>query len=141
MPTRQSASAIRTSARVAAEWQRIEPLVERSPQRVVFHAPCTLQHGQAIRGVVENLLERAGFELAPVANAHLCCGSAGTYSLLQAQMAEALKRNKVAALQAGAPVRILTANIGCQSHLAGGTDLPVEHWIVALEQRLKAGRA
>ena len=123
---------------VAAEWARIEPLLDRIPQRVAFQMPCTLQHGQALRGVVERLLERAGFELSPVADAHMCCGSAGTYSLLQPEMAEAFKRAKTCALEAGAPARILTANIGCQSHLGGGTKLPVEHWVVALERRLKA---
>jgi glycolate oxidase iron-sulfur subunit len=122
---------------IVAEWARIEPLLERTAERVAFHPPCSLQHGQAVRGVVEDRLVRAGFELAPVADAHLCCGSAGTYSLLQPEMAETLKRNKLAALQVGGPARILTANIGCQSHLAGGTALPVEHWIVALERRLK----
>jgi glycolate dehydrogenase iron-sulfur subunit len=126
---------------LAAEWERIQPLLERVPELVAFHPPCTLQHGQAVRGVAENLLVRAGFQLAPVADAHLCCGSAGTYSLLQPEMAEALKRNKLTALEAGAPARILTANIGCQSHLAGGTSLPVEHWVVALERRMNAAES
>jgi glycolate oxidase iron-sulfur subunit len=126
---------------IAAEWPRLEPLVERSAERIAFHPPCTLQHGQALRGGVEGLLLGAGFELAPVADAHLCCGSAGTYSLLQPELSAMLKKNKLSALQAADPRRILTANIGCQAHLATGTGTPVEHWVVALERRLRASKS
>ncbi len=122
---------------IVAEWPRIAPLVDASPERVAFQAPCSLQHGQTLRGGVEALLAKAGFELCPVADAHLCCGSAGSYSLLEPQIAHTLKRNKLQALRAGSPERILTANIGCQAHLASGTSTPVEHWIVALERRLR----
>ncbi len=122
---------------IAAEWQRIEPLIDASPERVAFQAPCSLQHAQALRGGVESLLERAGFELCPVADAHLCCGSAGSYSLLEPGIAQVLKRNKLDALQLCDPERILTANIGCQAHLASNAAVPVEHWIIALERRLR----
>ena len=122
---------------ISDEWPRLEPLVERRPERVAFQSPCTLQHGQRLQGVVEGLLASAGFELTPVIDSHLCCGSAGTYSLLQPELSEELKRNKLDALHAGAPERILTANIGCQSHLASGARVPVEHWVVALERRLR----
>ncbi|OGA29266.1 MAG: glycolate oxidase iron-sulfur subunit, partial [Betaproteobacteria bacterium RIFCSPLOWO2_02_FULL_65_24] len=115
---------------ISDEWPRLEPLVERRPERVAFQSPCTLQHGQRLQGVVEGLLASAGFELTPVMDSHLCCGSAGTYSLLQPELSEELKRNKLDALHAGAPERILTANIGCQSHLASGARVPVEHWVV-----------
>jgi glycolate oxidase iron-sulfur subunit len=104
--------------------------------RVAFQSPCSLQHGQQLRGQVEALLRAAGHELTPVADSHLCCGSAGTYSILQPELSARLKANKLAALHAGSPQRIVTANIGCLSHLQSGTALPVEHWIVALERRL-----
>jgi glycolate dehydrogenase iron-sulfur subunit len=105
---------------------------------IAFHSPCTLQHGQQLRGVVERVLARAGFRLAPVPDAHLCCGSAGTYSILQEALAGELKRNKLVALQSGMPDLIATANIGCLTHLAVGARVPVRHWIVALEARLEA---
>jgi glycolate oxidase iron-sulfur subunit len=118
-----------------AEW-RLDP--QGAPERVAFHPPCTLQHGQAIRGVVERLLSRAGFELAPVADAHLCCGSAGAYSIYQPELAGRLRENRLEALLVGTPARIVTANIGCQSHLSAGTGVPVEHWIVTLERRMNS---
>jgi glycolate oxidase iron-sulfur subunit len=119
-----------------AEFNRLEPLLGKPGGRVAFHPPCTLQHGQNIKGVTERLLARAGFELAPVPDAHLCCGSSGTYSILQPELSGQLKRNKLSALASGAPGQILTANIGCLAHLQSGTELPVRHWIVALEERL-----
>jgi len=121
---------------IDAEFARIEPLLKKTGKRVAFHPPCTLQHGQNIKGVTERLLERAGFELTPVPDAHLCCGSAGTYSILQPELAERLMRNKLSALGSGSPELIATANIGCLTHLQGGTGLPVRHWIVALEGQL-----
>lgn len=104
-----------------------------APRKVAFHPPCTLQHGQKIRGVVERILGEAGFELTPVPDAHLCCGSAGTYSILQRGLADRLKRNKLEALQRGGPELIATGNIGCQTHLQSGTGLPVKHWIELLD--------
>jgi glycolate oxidase iron-sulfur subunit len=108
----------------------------RASLRVAFHSPCTLQHGLKIRGIVEPLLERAGCTLTPVADGHLCCGSAGSYSLLQPAISRRLKTNKLAALEAGTPDVIATANIGCLMHLASGTDRPVRHWIEVLAERL-----
>ena len=105
-------------------------------QRVAFHSPCTLQHGLKIRGVIEPLLERAGYKLTFVADGHLCCGSAGTYSLLQPAVSGQLKTNKLASLQADAPDVIATANIGCLMHLASGTDRPVRHWIELLAEAI-----
>ena len=105
---------------------------------IAFHPPCTLQHGQQIRGVAERILAAAGFELMPVPDAHLCCGSAGTYALLQPALSSQLQTNKLAALQSGGAQMILTANIGCQSHLAAGARVPVRHWVVALDERLAA---
>jgi glycolate oxidase iron-sulfur subunit len=106
----------------------------RVEQRLAFHSPCTLQHGLKLRGIIEPLLERAGYSLTAVADGHLCCGSAGTYSLLQPAISRQLKANKLAALQANAPDVIVTANIGCLMHLASGTDRPVRHWIELLAQ-------
>jgi glycolate oxidase iron-sulfur subunit len=98
-------------------------------RRVAFHAPCTLQHGQRIHGRVERILEALGAELAPVVDAHLCCGSAGAYSLLEPGISSALRERKLAGLTAGSPAVILSANIGCLAHLAAGTAVPVRHWI------------
>jgi glycolate oxidase iron-sulfur subunit len=101
--------------------------------RVAFQSPCSLQHGQQLRGKVEALLTAAGYELTPVADGHLCCGSAGTYSILQPELSGQLRDRKLAALNAGSPAVIATANIGCLSQLQGGTRLPVKHWIELLE--------
>ena len=105
---------------------------------IAFHPPCTLQHGQQIEGLAEGILAAAGFNLVPVPDAHLCCGSAGTYALLQPVLSAQLQANKLAALQSGGATAILTANIGCQSHLAAGARVPVRHWVVALDERLAA---
>ncbi len=125
---------------IAAEAARLQPLLAAGKPSVApklaLQLPCSLQHGQQIRGVVEGILLAAGFELTPVADSHLCCGSAGTYSILQPELAGRLKANKLAALHAGSPQAIVSANLGCMSHLQSGTALPMEHWILALERRL-----
>jgi len=105
-------------------------------QRVVFHPPCTLQHAQKIRGAVEDLLRALGAEVLPFAESHFCCGSAGTYSVLQPELAYRLRDRKLANLQAPKPDVILSANIGCIAHLASGTDTPVMHWIEWVDRRL-----
>jgi len=104
------------------------------PGRVAFQSPCSLQHGQQLLGKVEALLQRAGYELAPVADSHLCCGSAGTYSILQPELSGKLRERKLAALAAGGAGTIATANIGCLSHLQAGTPTPVRHWIQLLDE-------
>jgi glycolate oxidase iron-sulfur subunit len=109
--------------------------------RVAFHSPCTLQHGQQLAGVVESILARAGFQLTRVADPHLCCGSAGTYSILQPGLSRQLLANKVSALEQDSPEVIATANIGCQMHIASGTDRPVKHWIQLLDEAISANRA
>jgi glycolate oxidase iron-sulfur subunit len=123
---------------VAAEASALDKLLAGAPRRgrVAFQSPCTLQHALGIRGTVERLLERAGYELAPVPEAHLCCGSAGAYSLLMPDIANALRRRKLAALESGSPEAIATANIGCLVHLQAGTHLPVRHWIELLDEAL-----
>lgn len=103
-----------------------------APRKVAFHAPCTLQHGQRIVGVVESILRRAGHTLCAVRDSHLCCGSAGTYSILQPAISAQLRRDKQAALAAERPDVICTANVGCQVHLGVGAKLPVLHWIELL---------
>ena len=106
------------------------PLVPAGdPLRVAWHPPCTLQHGQQLTGIVEALLTAAGHELVPVRDAHLCCGSAGTYSILEPRFAGELKAAKLAALEASQPDVIATANVGCQSHLNADSGVPVVHWI------------
>jgi len=109
---------------------------EAEKPRVAFHSPCSLQHGLKLNGKVESVLTELGFELVAVPDAHLCCGSAGTYSILQPELSRRLRDNKIAALTGGMPSAILTANIGCQAHLQGATALPVRHWIEALDDSL-----
>ena len=108
----------------------------RNKTKVAFHSPCTLQHGQQLAGVVETILQNTGFELCEIIDSHLCCGSAGTYSILQAKLSQQLLKNKVRALEADQPEIIATANIGCQLHLATGTNMPVVHWIELLAESL-----
>ena len=112
------------------------PIKENPRVRVAFHPPCTLQHGQQIRGVVEPLLEALGAQVLPFAESHLCCGSAGTYSVLQPELAYPLRDRKLGHLQAGQPDVILSANIGCITHLASGTQTPVRHWVEWVCERI-----
>jgi len=109
-----------------------------SAKKIAYHPPCTLQHGQKLTGGVEALLTDAGFELTPVAEKHLCCGSAGTYSILQPEIANQLKARKLGNLQAGQPELIATANIGCLTHLQSGSNIPVRHWVELLDEVLAA---
>lgn len=101
--------------------------------KVAFHSPCSLQHGQKLSGVVEKILRQTGFTLTVVPDAHLCCGSAGTYSILQKDLSQQLLKNKVAALESDGPNAIATANVGCLAHLQSGTKVPVQHWIEVLD--------
>ena len=122
---------------VMAEADRLRALLPdaaRGP--LAFHSPCTLQHGLKIRGVIESLLTAAGYTLTPVADGHLCCGSAGTYSVLQPTLSKQLRDNKLSALNAGAPALIATANIGCLTHLQSGSLMPVRHWIELIDEAL-----
>jgi len=112
-------------------------LQNASREKVAFHAPCSLQHGLKSRGVVESLLVAAGATLTPVSDSHLCCGSAGTYSLLQPGLSARLRDSRLQALQEGGPERILSANIGCMVQLGAGARVPVLHWIQWLEERLR----
>ena len=107
-------------------------------KRVAYHPSCTLQHGQQIRGKVENILCAAGIDVQLCADSHLCCGSAGTYSVLQPELAYRLRDNKLANLQATRPDTIVSANIGCITHLQSGTETPVMHWIELIDRALSA---
>lgn len=109
-----------------------QPAEGGAPRRVAFHSPCTLQHALRLDGVVERILTARGFELTQVRDGHLCCGSAGTYSLTQPALSAQLLASKIAALQEGAPDLIATANIGCLMHLRSAAQVPVVHWIELL---------
>lgn len=131
------------AAKIAALTRDVsEVLIEEIPAapiksqsiRVAYHPPCSLQHGQKITGVVETLLHRAGISLQQVKESHLCCGSAGTYSILQPKLAGQLLLRKVFNLEMAQPDVIVTGNIGCQLHIAKKTEIPVFHWVELLER-------
>lgn len=105
-------------------------------RRVAFQSPCTLQHGQKLTGVVEAILQKAGFQLTAVADAHMCCGSAGVYSLLQSELAALLRADKLKALLQDRPDWIVTANIGCLVHLQSAGSVKIGHWIELLDEAL-----
>lgn len=111
-------------------------LTGKLAKRVAWHPPCTLQHGQQIRGKVEGVLRAAGVDVKLCADSHLCCGSAGTYSVLQPELATELRDRKLANLLATRPEVIVSANIGCLNHLQSGTEIPVAHWIELIDQAL-----
>ena len=114
----------------------LDALKVKESRKLAFHCPCTLQHAQKLGGAVEGVLVKLGFSLTPVQDAHLCCGSAGTYSITQPELATQLRDNKLNALEAGAPELIVTANIGCQTHLNGAGRTPVRHWIEIVDEAL-----
>lgn len=128
---------------LAVEWARPEVRLPQpgAGRKIAFHSPCSLQHGQQLPGLAEGLLTRLGYELTPVTDSHLCCGSAGSYSLLQPALARQLRDNKLASLAAGGPECIVTANVGCQLHLETGTPIPVRHWLELVDEVLAAGPA
>ncbi|RMR01423.1 Glycolate oxidase iron-sulfur subunit [Pseudomonas savastanoi pv. glycinea] len=115
----------------------LENLGIRSDLRLAFHCPCTLQHAQKLGGAVESVLLRLGFNLTAVPDSHLCCGSAGTYSITQPVLSRQLRDNKMNALESGKPDVIATANIGCQTHLSGAGRTPVRHWIELVDDALQ----
>ncbi|MBR9885322.1 MAG: glycolate oxidase subunit GlcF, partial [Oceanospirillales bacterium] len=109
------------------------PLKVQVAGKVAVHCPCTLQHAMKQGGVVEKVLKQVGFELAQTRDKHLCCGSAGTYSILQPELSQRLLDNKLKALTCDEPERIVTSNIGCQLHLETKAGVPVQHWIELLD--------
>ena len=115
----------------AMDWQDfdgVNPL-----QSIAFHPPCSLQHGQKLTGRVEAFLHKLGFNLVAINNPHLCCGSAGTYSITQPKISQQLLKNKLKDLQIEKPDVIATANIGCEMHLATKAKIPVIHWLQLLQ--------
>ena len=117
--------------------QRIQPQTAQAQGLMAFHPPCTLQHGQQLKGGVETHLNQLGFTLKVANNeAHLCCGSAGTYRVLQPVIATQLRDRKLGNLNEMQPRAILSANIGCITHLQSGTQVPVRHWVEMLDAAL-----
>lgn len=123
-----------------AQQARVDARGLRNGVRVAWQAPCSLQHGQrsAAAGKVEALLRAAGCELVPTRNPTLCCGSAGTYSILQPELARELRRRKLDSLLGDSPQVIATANIGCLEHLRQASPVPVRHWIEIVDAILAA---
>jgi glycolate oxidase iron-sulfur subunit len=120
----------------AFEAELAKQLTGKITKRVAYHPPCTLQHGQQIRGKVESVLRTCGIDVSLCADSHLCCGSAGTYSVTQPELSYQLRDNKIKNLEATNPEVIVSANIGCLTHLQSGTDTPVRHWIELIDQSL-----
>ena len=115
--------------------QQLDP--QKLPKRPVFHPPCTLQHWQGLRPASEQLLTQLGLSLQPFTESHLCCGSAGAYSVLQPEISTSLRDRKLGHLNAAQPDIMLSSNIGCIGHLQSGTDTPVRHWIEVVDAALK----
>jgi len=134
-PYYQKAVAIVSKTKDIAEFLFDQDLsrLATTKTRISYHAPCSLQHGQKQPQLVEGLLSQLGYELSPITDSHLCCGSAGTYSIFQAEIASQLKENKLKHLTKSQPDLIVTSNVGCQLHLAKGSDTPVQHWIELLD--------
>ena len=103
--------------------------LDLSSKNVAVHTPCSMQHGLGLNGRMEPLLQKWGFTIEKQKEGHLCCGSAGTYSILQPELSTSLRDRKVKNLEAGKPSVIVTANVGCQLHLQSGTETPVMHWL------------
>ncbi|MCH8620099.1 glycolate oxidase subunit GlcF [Undibacterium sp. TS12] len=122
------------------EAQLVTQLAGKIRKRIAWHPPCTLQHGQQIRGKVEGLLTAIGIDVKLCADSHLCCGSAGTYSVLQPALSYQLRDNKLQNLLATEPEVILSANIGCLTHLQSGTQVSVLHWVELIDMGLQQAR-
>lgn len=106
------------------------------PGRFAFHPPCTLQHWQKLRASTEDLLRNLGFQLVNFGESHLCCGSAGTYSITQPELADSLRARKLGHILEAAPDAIISSNIGCITHLQAGSDIPVRHWVEVVDDAL-----
>ncbi len=134
-PLAADAAAIAALARDVSEVLVQLGLPEGAPKglRVAYHAACSLQHGQQVKSAPKDLLKRAGFEVVEPADSHLCCGSAGTYNLLQPEISAELKRRKVATLEARLPQLIAAGNIGCMMQIGSGTAVPVVHTVELLD--------
>jgi len=104
-----------------------------SETNISYHEPCTLQHGQKLGGLVESILTQFGYERKPIKDSHICCGSAGTYSIFESEISNQLKENKLKNLKVSNPEMIVTSNIGCLMHLQKGSSIPVKHWVELLD--------
>lgn len=133
-PYYQKAMAVSRKTKDIAEYLLSKDLsrLKTKEMNISYHAPCTLQHGQKLPGVVEKLLMQLGYKITPITDSHLCCGSAGTYSIFQPSLANKLRKNKLLNLSHSKPELIVTANIGCLLHLSKGSNIPVKHWIELL---------
>ncbi|MEE8233482.1 MAG: glycolate oxidase subunit GlcF [Gammaproteobacteria bacterium] len=123
---------------VAEDIGKLREIINVSTKRFAFQNPCSLQHGQKMKDKTEELLKKLGYQLCDVEDADQCCGSAGTYSLLQTELSEKIRKKKIVSLEAVKPDVIMTANIGCQLHLQQATEIPVKHWIEILEEDLQS---
>jgi glycolate oxidase iron-sulfur subunit len=133
-----AAKAVKVSALARDISEYLETLDLGSPvagprPSVAYHAACSLQHGQQIKTTPKTLLARAGFKVSDVAEGHLCCGSAGTYNILQPEIARRLRDRKVANIEATGAEIVAAGNIGCLTQIAGGTDMPVVHTVELLD--------
>jgi len=132
-------SYVRDIAQIVAPLAReLIPHIDTSklPKKPVFHPPCTLQHWQDLRGTTEQLMEELGLSIQPFQESHLCCGSAGAYSVLQPEISGALRDRKLMRLDSASPDMVLSSNIGCISHLQSGTETPVRHWVEVVDSAL-----
>ena len=120
---------------VAPHAADLKPRLKPGP-RAAFHPPCTLQHWQGLRPLSEQMLVALGFDLQPFGETHLCCGSAGAYSVLNPQISQTLRDRKLDNIAQARPEMIVSSNMGCIGHLQGGTDTPVRHWIEAVDMAL-----
>lgn len=107
-------------------------------KNIAVHTPCTLQHAQKLPSNIENIFSTCGYQLSPIKDKHLCCGSAGTYSITQPKLSEQLREQRLTGLMVGEPDLIVTANIGCLHHLDGGSTVPVRHWVEVVAEDLKS---
>lgn len=123
---------------VTEDIEKLKKIIKVNIKKYAFQNPCSLQHGQKIKAETENLLKELGYQIENIEDTNQCCGSAGTYSLLQTNLSEELRRKKISTLEAAKPDLIMTANIGCQLHLQQATDIPVKHWIEILEEDLQS---
>ena len=117
---------------------KLRKIINVSSKRFAFQNPCSLQHGQKMKDKTEELLKKLGYQICDVEDANQCCGSAGTYSLLETDLSEKIRKKKIISLEAVKPDVIMTANIGCQLHLQQATDIPVKHWIEILEEDIQS---
>ena len=134
-PYYEKAKFVASKTQDIAEYLASKDLTELrlSETNLSYHEPCTLQHGQKLSGLVESILTQFGYERKPVKDAHICCGSAGTYSIFESEISNQLKENKLKNLKASNPEMIVTSNIGCLLHLQKGSSIPVKHWVELLD--------